>query len=752
MVFAAFLALLAGCAKVDNGIEAQEGEGLRVTINCGTDTKVTKKGVGNENLIKTVDYFLFSNSGSEYYRYKGHLEPNVDTYFTFYIKAALINTGTYSVYVIVNYPGDTADLGVNGTGTLIDESDKRTRGQLNALLLNESVARTFTKSGVDPADETDLALVMTGLADNVVVSAQSGQALVGTASIDLSRLAAKVTMDFYIKDKVTKTNGTITETWEPLTDGNNIRVYLCNANQKIYLSGAELAPTPANADRLFDYQPNLNNKPISGKTDYAQAFSSAAFYTYPNSWTYGDADEPYLKLIIPWKLTRSTGTVTINSQKEFYYKVMLPANTFTRNNWYNLKLDVSQLGSDSDDDAVMLQGGYQVADWGTEQIVLSTLAPGYFLDVNETIYDMTFYGDDLDIPYFASGDVSLTSVTIKKTNFTSNTEQIIPNSGFLTLEEDYVAIRHPLNTNFSGTAYDVSPYTYTFTLHLDAAGASTDYDRTVTVHQYPPLFIKQIQSDGHVFVNGNPYHNGDRLYDDSIVVTPTIPNLSSTNADHNLGTVVDPAGVTGIGDNNNQHILEIQATIINFQVDFGSGLTEVVLGDPRSKTPENFGGNFTELTGSYYPTADNVKNVVSPRFRVASSYGKTTAVTFEGAKRRCAAYQENGYPAGRWRLPTVAEIYFMVKLSDDGKIPSLFGSTDAFGYWAGSGMVRFSDGIRDLSTASYTISNSAPHYYFDGKDHTCFTRCVYDTWYWGSEPDSSYDSSSPSWLGYKTSL
>lgn len=732
------LVALAACERVaPENIEA-EGEGLRITVDCNElVTKATRDGVGNENRIRTIDYFLFSPD-FDTYRYKGRITPNANSNFTFYVQSALLNESTYTVFTIVNYPGAESDLGVNGTSNV--DSEKRTMAQLGALLLDESTVRTFSTAGRTPAEDKDLSLVMTGSAD-VTIHATGTSALVGTANISLKRLAAKVTMDFYIADSVERTIGDVTETWEPLTDGNNIRVYLCNGTQSVYLGGTTPSPYA-----LFDYQPNLDNTSIPGKAGYETAFSSATFYTYPETWTYGSTEEPYLKLILPWKLTRSTGSITSNSQKEFYYKVMLPTNKFESNYWYNLVLDVTQLGSANEDDAVNIKCGYQVADWGTQQIVVSTLAQGYYLDVNESHLINKFYSNDLDVPFFASGSVTLQNVTIQKTDFTTNTTTPVANSGYVALGEDYVAIRHPLDTDYNGTTYDVSPYTFTFTLHLDAAGTDTSYDKTVTVTQYPPLYIDQVLSDGFASVNSYTYAgtSGGRLFDNT--ASPGA-SLSTSLVPHFLGSLVDPSTINGTADNTNQYIFEIEATIIDMEMDIDGTPTKVVIGDPRSKTPTDFDGDFTGLTSAtYYPTAEDTKNVISPRFRIASSYGKTYAMSYEGARRRCASYQENGYPAGRWRLPTMAEIEFLIKLSSNGKIRTLFGATTSNAYWAGGNEARFSDQFRDLSGSS----NSAGTNSVTVGGYSVYTRCVYDTWYWGTEQHSEY--TSQKWLGFKTSL
>jgi hypothetical protein len=97
-------------------------------------------------------------------------------------------------------------------------------------------------------------------------------------------------------------------------------------------------------------------------------------------------------------------------------------------------------------------------------------------------------------------------------------------------------------------------------------------------------------------------------------------------------------------------------------------------------------------------------------YKVASSYGKTTYMSFAQAEKRCAAYQENGYPAGRWRVPTEAEIWFIANRSNAGVFPTLFDGR----YWASSG--RYYD-----SSANSFGTGTAER----------AVRCVYDVWYWG---------------------
>ena len=131
---------------------------------------------------------------------------------------------------------------------------------------------------------------------------------------------------------------------------------------------------------------------------------------------------------------------------------------------------------------------------------------------------------------------------------------------------------------------------------------------------------------------------------------------------------------------------------------------------------------------NYYPTDPNgTSMMIAPEILIASSYGKTSYsnMTLDRAIMRCALYQEDGYPAGRWRLPTYAEVKFIMGLSTNGTIPTLFqmDKPDYVGYWCANGkVVADRNGQILLETpGNYTnSSNTAP-------------RCVYDLWYWGGE-------------------
>ena len=91
-------------------------------------------------------------------------------------------------------------------------------------------------------------------------------------------------------------------------------------------------------------------------------------------------------------------------------------------------------------------------------------------------------------------------------------------------------------------------------------------------------------------------------------------------------------------------------------------LKDFILGDPRednyTPTPGNAGSNYFVTAAAidggnnrqlayYYPAGADVlhDDYIAPKFRIASSFGASTTMSQANGIRRCASYQEDGYPA-----------------------------------------------------------------------------------------------------------
>lgn len=160
--------------------------------------------------------------------------------------------------------------------------------------------------------------------------------------------------------------------------------------------------------------------------------------------------------------------------------------------------------------------------------------------------------------------------------------------------------------------------------------------------------------------------------------------------------------------------------------------SEFVLGDPRvdevnNLRPKNdffkvgpaIEGGTRSLTW-YYPTEESSRtvNMIAPAYRVST---KLSGIEFDGislqkARERCASFQENGFPAGRWRLPTRGEIRFISRLSNNGTFEWQFGGK----YWSANGAVNV-----NKNGGAVTDVVPAPS--------IALLRCVYDSWYWGND-------------------
>lgn len=115
---------------------------------------------------------------------------------------------------------------------------------------------------------------------------------------------------------------------------------------------------------------------------------------------------------------------------------------------------------------------------------------------------------------------------------------------------------------------------------------------------------------------------------------------------------------------------------------------------------------------------DRVK--IAPHFLVSSALNANTGLTWDQVIKRAATYQEAGYPAGRWRVPTEAEMAFIVSRQKDGTIPNLY-ATNNTTYWCGSGRV-----FRVNTGGDIEVRNKADN-------DNMSVRFVYDLWYWGED-------------------
>ncbi len=583
--------------------------------------------------------------------------------------------------------------------------------------------------------------------------------------IPLKRLASKVTVKFNYAESVVDNMGTPNNTsdditWIPQADADETRVFLSNAIEHTTLGG------PLTRDLVGDDYPTATQPMGNGSRDifeYAYDFLKtdvtttddqgkkvAHYYTYPfhmkdNNQNLGDDNQPYLKLVLPWYGYKNRGTDENNQiiwekvkQKEVYYKIILPSGSIDESNkLYEYVVDVSIVNNDKD---VSILGDYMVKDWPADgQISTTNVATGRYisLDIPKDEYDM--YSELSEIVFVSSGEVVISDLQIYQDDFSSfnstqidfitgkngetysygpgmgaDTEDIVHNKlpNWVTIEGTKLVVRHQMNNDFTDSSFDAAPMTFIVTLHLKDAGTDITFDRTVTITQYPALYVTKDEHFGHVFVNHYGTTSNVSAWDNN-GDHGTSQSAANSYRSYFLGNVLAQDAEFSGGSNQNPNNYNIYVSALT------NNTKGWVISDPRDEA-----GTIERIDVTQYrKTRSDASNIIAPAFKIASSYGMCVWIgnqyqgygnpTFQNAIKRCASYQENGYPAGRWRVPTEAEIEFCILLSDNRKIPSLFDAA----YFASSG--RYYDQERSS--------------FVDGTNYAVPVRCVYDVWYWGEE-------------------
>lgn len=349
-----------------------------------------------------------------------------------------------------------------------------------------------------------------------------------------------------------------------------------------------------------------------------------------------------------------------------------------------------------------------------------------------------------------------------------------PNEGIITLT-------HKLSSELFDhtiTNFAARPYEYDLTLHLD--GESTDLDQKFHITQNPPFLVEGVLSTGFVSVNGittnygdkprkrkagetlavndtpietgyyiNPLYRDTKLYDfETIRKRADLGNVNTYRdlTDNGATTsnickyriivsasplvgkyTLDPRATSSSSEGDLNKIINMHKEGYSSTLATDNGYCDKA-GNPLSKNATDAANIAKYKPGSKLAPA---KDYIAPEIMFASSYGKTGSITYEQAVLRCMAYQEDGYPAGRWRLPTEAEISMCVELQNRGAIPVLFRTDVTLSANKNTGGYSAASGMRYIENAFHDYAGT---YFLDGSRHKeiyAWPRCVYDTWYWG---------------------
>ncbi len=837
------LLLAAGCQREPRF--DRDVSGVVLTDRC-EDPAISKSDPAdgetrfNENLIKSVDFFFYpgdapANDADAVYHHRVDLdedpvnytgerwEATFDIVLTRVVAEQLFTAAnglSATVYAVVNYSGDlTPDGSLDGTSL----------SELAATAIVTDFAATEREYIQD-------CFLMDG---KTVITYNDSAPISASGTINAKRFAAKLTTAISVADtvKLKHINNTDDpdEVWTPVL--HTMRIYLVDGAKNVSL-GTETS-SDNDSPELFSYSDETCRRPFvkdngseylshttvgsgAGETTY---YNTYPMYSYPLAWSNGQPDytqalpaQPYLKLEMDWRRMEINGYSY--DRRKYYYKVILPVSSLERNNWYHLNIDVSILGSETDEGKAYINPTtLYILDWQNKSVPIdkyAVISKARYLSVDTKPRSLNNI-NTLSIPFLSSHDVKIVegSVTARRPFYGEITkESDVVNkyntkyhawvrknldgtyyleyngqdqstdgqakyepSGWLTNTSASIEFNHVLQNDYTKSDFDYSPYTIEFDIVHDdltpGAYPYNEYLKHITIIQYPGIYIEScMNSDSEIKKKGSVYgyDSGNApwldmpwgyVYIDNgrFIRRDNITNSSSSDPYYHLSTDNNKkeyqwrtVWYTGGG----RDIFKINVTVLPQNSGF-------VIGDPRTDgydttvpvlgysfvnnstnaadaiLPDRTGAvsNFTParvvdgdinkpmaLAGEtrplmyYRPTegSGRTSNMLAPSYRISTKLGGTEFGNLDAAhaKYRCAAYQEDGFPAGRWRIPTMSEIKFIAQLSAKGVFEFMFRGD----YWSANGVVN-------VNTSNGTVTSST--------NSTALLRCVYDSWYWGDE-------------------
>lgn len=707
----ALLVMVSSCLKVDIVLPEQETSNVSLSF-ISRDIAQTRAaageqaGVGIENVVESIDVFFYDKDANDDADalHRMRIEENdlastdnINYSYTASIPTEVIKTifgenTTCKIYAIANISANTE---FNGTSV----------NALNATVLNTDFSQNQTS------------FVMSGESSEISFS-ETKRKIEGT--VELSRSASKIeliikqVLDIPVTDeygnqkKDSKGNLVV---WK--ADTESMIVSLQKGVKTSYIDGyCELS-----AEK--DYFDTGDVKLVKdGDNGWKHA---TPFYTYPSNWVEEGATETDLKLIVPWSKSDAS-EVFYNT----YYTIPISETGLERNTYYKIELTVGRLGTfEEGEDVVLTPASYYIYNWSTNTIRTELLDYRYLV-VNQKEY--TIYNqEELYIPFSSSHETEIVDVTFSQQNINVTTVEpswntISSDNLDLDIIGNKVYFKNELDNVYTSNTFDFTPYRLTFRIKHTGTAGNTYYEN-ITVYQYPAIY-------GSFRQNSDYSQNGGKVNGDNGYVY--VNGYQGSSAGSGTDFFLSANGVGGINGTYSPNMYEFTITSVEG--------TNYVIGDPREINVtynENSARWASAVTtqssqkrelSNYYGTENSTRtrNMIAPKFRIASAYGALSTVDaskqLETLRKRCASYQEDGYPAGRWRLPTEAEFKFIMTQVNrsPATLPPMY--LQGYEYWCAHGLAIIAD--NGTTTVDYVTSDPD-----DGHS----TRCVYDTWYWGDQ-------------------
>lgn len=656
----------------------------------------------NENLVKTVDIFVFKEDGMLNPEGYVHADLSENDYVAVYKgtgwKDRFNDNETYTVYALANYKGgddlsqvkeldDLKEVRMTDTDIVYYKGMTGYTGEKTFLMDGSA---TVEKSKFPPGNqpyELDVPVYRAAVKVEVTVNFSDDWAAKFSASDLKAQVANYATVTTAIKDG-----------------------YALTDDQRGYTSTPNNDPEPEK-----NFTPNF----VSARgTNGAVNGSTIRFYAYVNRWDDLATNETMLLIDLP-------GTLTENNQPQTFehnfYKIPIISNTeepvMERNTFYQVVATVDMLGTEVIDEPVPLKDvHFATAEWKSSTVPVGDGDSPSYLILSEYHKDIRNADGFDDLEFYSSSP--LTSVTIATSQEIATAVQngditfnypgegsSIPGIYYVDMNNDRKSIEAndpDENGRYGNNGSDKVEPTYdqgvvegkislTSTNPVNVTkryitlkvsnGTLTKY---VVIEQYPLEYIQPIQGyysyrDDYlsrgVNPSGVPVHwgmtfsrSGYTTYDDYM---PTDAGFGFESKVYTNGSIYNysfswsnrenayTAGTSGRASKQNPMMYFVTITTTDEDYKISHPLMQTIDGQEYAVS-----------------SAEN-DLLVSPSFMLASQLGACGSATpgsWTNARTHCANYVEtytiNGqtYELDDWRLPTSAEIGVIIDYQNDSNV------------------------------------------------------------------------------------
>ena len=403
----AVLVAIASCTRDEwtESVNTPQEEGLCFSLYADGDMKPagTRSPEGddlNENLISSVDIFLFKQDGT--LNAGGYVHAKSEDVVYLYKGSEWLNNfseqdAPYTVYALANYKGDATLSGVQS----LDD--------LKAVVAKDVDVVKWEGMGTNPAYEGKTFL-MDGRQTVTYADLQRAQSDGEPYIVDmpLTRAAVKIELTLNFSDE-----------WAQKFMATDLKAQLSNY--------ASITPALSDGNPLDGDQRGLSNypglqgdemenfsaDPIFSKGDNGDYNGSKIrFYTYINRWDDFIDNETMLLIDLPGRYDENGKPASEDAEPldHNFYKVPIISNAepqiFQRNTFYQITAEVNMKGTATVDEPVELTNvQFQTVDWKVNDVDGGDVDAGYLM-LNQYYVDIRNVNSYDGLEFYSSSPIA----------------------------------------------------------------------------------------------------------------------------------------------------------------------------------------------------------------------------------------------------------------------------------------------------------------------------------------------------------